>query len=95
MKPEKCSVHGCKEKCEGSWIDIADTESKYKYCGRMSFCEKHFKMIMPYIEQKEKEMRDKWKKEHPDGKKSKDGFKTTSVGWAFAPLKFVNEALNQ
>ena len=79
-----CSVKGCKEKCEGSWIDIRDDSEKgikERYCGRMSFCEKHFNAIMPFLKRKEKEM------QKQEGK--------SNCFWAFVPLSVVNESLKQ
>ena len=81
---KKCGVKGCKEEVQEAWIDVYDNMSKEKgNCGRIYFCNKHFDIIMPYIQKKEKEMQ---KEEHKQGK---------FIGWAFAPLSLVEEALNK
>ncbi len=95
MTEKKCCVHGCKNKLREAWIDVADHEKGELICARLSFCDPHYDKVMSYIKKKEKEMQEKEKKEHPNGIKLKDGTIVSTSFWAYAPLKYVNEALNQ
>lgn len=79
-----CCVKGCGGKY-GGWIDIVDDKVKHKKgtrrpFARFPFCKKHFDIIYPYIQLKEKEMQEK------EGK---------NFFWVLAPLSLVEEALNQ
>ena len=78
-----CCVSKGKEKCKDSyygWIDVRHPTSKeFDYC-RLPFCEKHWKQVMKYVKQKEKEMQKK------EGK---------NVFFAVAPFQEVQAALNQ
>lgn len=74
---KQCIVKNCKEQVEDAWLDIIDNVSGDG--GRCHVCDKHFDLIHPYIQKKEKEMQ----KKHPDR------------FFAFAPLQYVEEALNQ
>lgn len=82
MTIKKCSVTKCKGLYE-SWIDIFDDMEKIqnprdRLHGRFPFCQKHFDIIFPYVQKKEKEMQEK---------DNKHWF------WAWVPLSVVNEAL--
>lgn len=94
-KKHKCCVIGCNEEWKGSWIDIIDDTSKAKdqinfdnrNFGRLPFCEKHFEIVMPFLDQKEKEM------QKHDDIVLEDGTRVKEFHWCFAPLSLVIEAL--
>lgn len=80
-----CSVVGCKGQYDG-WIDIFDNIEKVKrnqdrHHGRYPFCQKHFDIIMPYLDKKQKEKQEK-----------ENDFNSF---YAWMPLSWVNEALNK
>lgn len=63
MTTKKCSVNKCTGKYE-SWIDIFDdiekvSKNRDRVHGRFPFCQKHFDIIYPYVEKKQKEMQKK------------------------------------
>lgn len=78
-----CCVTAEKNKCKGAyygWIDVRHPKSKeFDYC-RLPFCKKHFKKVMSFANEKEKEMQKK------EGK---------NYFWVCVPYKVVKEALNK